>query len=309
MSKTGIQWTDHSINPIRASKLNIAGSGYEIESESRGHYCEKISPGCANCYASTLQRRFNMPAFGSAKNRGNVNVGLDEKKLAEVLRRRKPTKYFWCDMTDMFGEWVPDEWIDKCFATMALTPQHTHQVLTKRPGRMAGYFADLNTRSWMVRASGHILGDGVRDDVNYALPLPNVWLGTSVEDMERTSRIDHLLKCPAAVRFISAEPLLERTDFAFRNWVDDKHRIDWVIVGGESGHGARPCDVSWIRLIVEDCKIAGVSCFVKQLGANAVTQFDDNHSTVTGQIHLNDKKGGDPEDWPEDLRVREFPTE
>src|SRR5437868_3326416 len=105
MGKTTISWTDHSINPIRArSKATNAV----------GHYCEMTSPGCANCYSSNFQKRFNMPAFTAGTRRGDIEPFLDQSKLQEVLRRKKPTKYFWCDMTDLFGEWVPDEWIDRC---------------------------------------------------------------------------------------------------------------------------------------------------------------------------------------------------
>src|SRR5262245_53283923 len=129
MAETSIEWTDHSINPIRARTA-----------DGVGHYCQKVSPGCANCYASRLQPRFGMPEFkGTGDPPGDRERFLDESKLAEVLRRKKPTRYFWCDMTDLFGAWVPDEWIDECFSVMGATPQHTHQVLTKRPERMLAY--------------------------------------------------------------------------------------------------------------------------------------------------------------------------
>src|SRR5262245_40444774 len=138
MPKTSIQWTDFSTNPIRYGK---------------GHYCQKISPGCAHCYASRLQPRFGNPEFGGAGGRAPIALTngvtnhdllwLDPQALAAVLRRRKPTRYFWCDMSDLFGAWVPDEFIDRCFAVMALTRRHTHQILTKRPERMAAYLHQL----------------------------------------------------------------------------------------------------------------------------------------------------------------------
>lgn len=155
MAETSIQWTDHSINPIRARlKTDLSVSG---------HYCEKLSAGCANCYASNLQKRFGMPAFLGTSGRGLdvVKPFLDEFKLVEVLRRQKPTKYFWCDMTDMFGSWVPDEWIDLCFATMALTPQHTHQVLTKRADRLTEQV--MTAAESVLKTLHHMIGLSVYD--------------------------------------------------------------------------------------------------------------------------------------------------
>jgi protein gp37 len=145
-------------------------------------------------------------------------------------------------------------------------------------------------------------------------PLPNVWLGVSVEDQRRKARIDVLRQIPAAVRFLSVEPLLEDIGTL------DLSGIHWVIVGGESGPGARPCDLAWLRSVVAQCR-AGVPCFVKQLGARPVCNraivleegesVDDivpQHSFATGKAPLRDKKGGDPAEWPDDLRVREFPA-
>jgi protein gp37 len=282
MAATTIAWTDHSINPIRFGV---------------GHFCQKLSPGCANCYASDLQRRFGTPEFKGTGGplpmavneqgpRGQ-SLWLDESKLREVLRRKKPTKYFWCDMTDLFGSWVPDEWIDACFRAMAETPQHIHQVLTKRAKRMRDYCS----RRW-----------GTFDGKLYPPPR-NVWLGVSVEDQQRADeRIPRLCNTPAAVRFLSVEPLLGPVELRFL------HLIQWVIVGGESGHGARPCNVAWVRSIVRQCKAAGVSCFVKQLGSRRFDSFY-RAGVADQRVTLRDRKGGDPEEWPEDLRVRDFPEE
>lgn len=352
---TSIEWCDHSVNPIRAKHR---------PTNKLGHYCEKISSGCANCYASTLQSRFQMPTFGGVRKDGvpkDIEVYLSDAALESVLRRRKPTKFFWCDMTDMFGPWVPFEWIDKCFAVMALTPQHTHQVLTKRPERMAAYFDRLRTMTngaafcriaeviqslpmeWRKQRNGML-----RETAN-EWPIPGVWLGTSCENQQAADeRIPHLLKCPAHVRFISAEPLLGPIDFSkivngaeqyqplhgnrmnvFSDREPQHHpRIHWVIAGGESGKGARPCNVAWIRSIVEQCKVAGVACFAKQLGANfGWEQSPPPTITYPGgvkkptppppgcnwetpgwhRLKLRDPKGGDMAEWPEDLRVREFP--
>lgn len=296
MAETSIEWTDHSINPIRAR-----------QGDSVGHYCEKISDGCTNCYASRMQKRFTMPSFGSGQKRGEVECFLDESKLQEVLRRKKPTRYFWCDMTDLFGEWVPDEWIDKCFAAMALTPQHTHQVLTKRPSRALGWFQSGKTlecgfgeppetfdRKGLVgiNCNGflHRGPNGRRIDNAYPTgsavssgrmwPIPNVWLGTSVENQEQADkRIPELLRVPAAVRFLSMEPLLGPVDLKGcmqplgYGWVENHctgpeggSAIDWVIVGGESGPHARPMHPQWARDIRDQCEAAGVPYFFKQWG-------------------------------------------
>src|SRR5688572_12765248 len=135
MTVTSIEWTDRSVNPIRARNKDTGAIG---------HFCEKVSPGCAHCYAASWNLRVRPSGkylIGTGldfvpANRENVEIFLDDSKLREVLRQKAPTKYFWCDMTDLFGEWVPVEYIDRCFAVMALTPHHTHQVLTKRADRM-----------------------------------------------------------------------------------------------------------------------------------------------------------------------------
>ncbi len=295
MGKTSIQWTDRSVNPLRVG---------------RGHYCQKISPGCANCYASRFQPRVGNPVFGGTSSPlpvidpGHEQFWLDEDKLDEVRRRKVPTKWFWCDMTDMFGSWVPDEWIDRCFQAMVATPHHTHQVLTKRPERMLEYVRNR----W-----------GAFDGTGYHR-MPNIWLGVSVEDQQRAEeRIPLLLKVPAAVRFLSVEPLLE--DLGTLNLIG----ISWVIVGGESGSGSRPCASQWVRRVVEQCMAAEVPCFVKQLGANV--EWDGFQGGYMGgpsncwpkgtktvnegrsfRVWLTDRKGGEPSEWPEDLRVRQFPA-
>lgn len=282
MSKTSIEWTDHSVNPIRAR-----------DDGAVGHYCEKISPGCANCYASAMQKRFWMPGFGSAKNRGSVEVFLDESKLHEVLRRRKPTKYFWCDMTDMFGEWVPFAWIDRCFAVMALTPHHTHQVLTKRPERMAEYWSSVSVRIDSVLAA--------------AVKLTGVWLGTSCEDQQRADERREPMRKLADqgwLTFVSYEPALENVCW------DGWEFLSWLIVGGESGSRARPFDLAWARNAIHWCEASDTACFVKQLGARPYmpgSGGERDPATVKTWLSLVDKKGGDPAEWPEDLRVRQMP--
>lgn len=320
MGVTSIEWTDRSVNPIRARHKTTGAVG---------HYCELVSPGCAHCYSSTLQKRFNMPPF-SKKHSDDAEPFMDESKLRDVLSRKKPTKFFWEDMSDLFGAWVKDEWIDQCFATMAFTHQHTHQVLTKRPERMRDYVKAISRNYDRLEAGARTLGRTLRfEDLPLVpWPIPSIWLGVSVEDRKHgLPRIDVLRTIPARVRFLSIEPLLE--DLGEINLAG----IGWVIVGGESGHGARFCRPEWIRSIRDQCRAAGVACFIKQLGANIVTRndmvedtfsdgecgwpdvevehqingFREDYQGADCRVRLHDKKGGDWSEWPEDIRIREFP--
>lgn len=316
MGATEIGWTDFSTNPWRARRAGSTATkgGY---ASGVGHYCEKISAGCKNCYSSALQPKFGLPVFQEQRG-GAVESFFDASKLDEVLRRRKPTKIFWCDMTDMFGSWVPFEWIAACFGVMAATPHHTHQVLTKRPARALAFFGWLDERaaaagsfrvaicaaqaSQMMNRPADFMPDLVSEWPSW--PLPSVHIGVSVEDQQRADeRIPLLLKCPAAVRWISAEPLLSEVDLdmgrcethdrdfveigdlgeycsecgaegasgelSYGHWLDacadiDQPGINWVVVGGESGAGHRPVDPAWVDSIVAQCTTAGVPVFVKQ---------------------------------------------
>jgi len=465
--------------------------------------CSRISAGCQHCYAEVMTKR--LEAMGQPKYAGLLNkqgrfngvTRFDEEALLIPLRRKKPTTYFVNSMSDLFHESIPDEWIDKVFAVMALSPQHIFQVLTKRADRMERYVCTL--RSYDGPLSDFWLGDALEADCGKTFPalkhtridkpLPNVWLGVSAENQEEANaRIPHLLDTPAAVRFVSAEPLLGPVDIRrfFRydpiyekqakrdvclsgreergyrdsirrndleaaqaglgpveiggdqspmqacasgarqrgilpnqgdagretsdgagaptgmasfprtdprgdnaepqerhqegqspvqlgacdlqrtanscdssaedrpclrpTWSEEQHvkadhgssganpaekigrgttevdscglwgdvpshikdcqrasEINLVIVGGESGPGARPCNVEWIRSIVGQCKAADVPVFVKQLGSNIVTQHPMDRDALL-KIRLANRKGGDPAEWPEDLRVREMPS-
>jgi len=292
MGKTSIEWTDHSINPLRARLRGLDGDLQPIVNV--GHYCEKTSPGCKNCYSSKFQPRFGMPTF-QEQRRLDVEHWIDRSKLVDVMKRRKPTKWFWCDMTDLFGEWVPIESIALCFAAMAASPQHTHQVLTKRSKRMRDVVRELYTNDGekIREAAESLAGDmsacHLGEDA-WKWPLSSVWLGVSVEDEPRRRRIIDLLETPAAVRFVSAEPLLESLqldvinldDFSSLNLLtgevsysgrggapghsSQRYRqgIDWLITGSESGNGARPMDEEWVRYLRDQCTAAGVSFFYKQ---------------------------------------------
>lgn len=307
---TTIEWTEHTWNPIVG--------------------CSIVSPGCTNCYAMRQAARIermnpSLAHYAGLTKTVNGNavwtgrLALAPKRtLLEPLRRKKPTTYFVNSMSDLFHEDVPDEWIDRVFAVMALCPQHTFQVLTKRSARMRDYIGSSlsNVRRIAIDVRRELLGLP-RPGAAAAWPLPNVWLGVSCEDQRRAvERIPDLLATPAAVRFVSAEPLLGPIDF--RRWTHGWHptnyvearrddsrlgTIDWIIVGGESGEGARPMYSEWVRSIVQQCGEASVSVFVKQLGAN----FRDG--APEGWVHgdLRHGKGGDMAEWPPNLRVRMMP--
>lgn len=285
MSTSSIEWTEHTWNPVTG--------------------CSKVSPGCAHCYAETVALRFwptqyrgipivdpNKPARvnggpNSTRRREFTDVMTHADRLDQPLRRKKPTTYFVNSMSDLFHEDVPDEFIGKVFDRMAQARRHTFQVLTKRAERMLALLPTFAARHTAADGSGW--------------PLPNVWLGVSVENQRfADERIPLLLQTPAAVRFISAEPLLG----PIRHLGQSVPGLDWCIVGGESGPGARPFDLAWARSIVQQCKAAGVACFVKQLGSNPENAGDGGLVQVT----IRDRKGGDIHEFPRDLRVREFPA-
>ena len=200
----------------------------------------------------------------------------------------------------------PDEWVDRIFAAMALCPQHTFQVLTKRAKRMRNYLMQF-TRCGMLPARIIDAADTFlpRHDIRSiswtfpAWPLANVWLGVSVDDRARLPRIDELRATPAALRFLSLEPLLEDLGPL------DLRGIDWVVVGGESGPGARPFDLKWACSIITQYQRAGVPVFMKQLGRKPVLGQPGDDGW--GRLIVKDRKGGDRAEWPPALRVREYP--
>lgn len=271
--------------------------------------CTKLSPaspGCERCYAATFAERFRGTP-GHYFERG-FDVQLRPDKLDQPLRWRKPRKIFVNSMSDLFHDAVPDEYIAKVFAIMLLAQRHTFQVLTKRHGRMRTL---LNSHAFWTRvlyeAVDPELPPGDRDGLQLSLHyLPNVWLGVSTENQQWADiRIPSLLETPAAVRFISAEPLLGPIDLdiprcqngcdepyfdesthtwrcvdcvndggsgelAYGWWLDpcpeNDNGVNWVIVGGESGPGARPMHPDWVRSIRDQCTDAGVPFLFKQHG-------------------------------------------
>jgi len=296
-SSTSIEWTEETWNPVRG--------------------CGVVSPGCTNCYAMKQAHRFSgkgkaYEGLTKMSKGGPVwtgKVALHRELLDWPLRRKKPLRIFVNSMSDLFHEDVSWEFIDAVFGVMAVTERHTYQILTKRPKRMLEYLRRqkldplLGFPERIAQRAAEFIGHG-HDNCGPGWPLSNVWLGVSVEDQERADeRIPLLLQTPAAVRWISAEPLLGPLNlrlFLTKKLLHPEQvpPLDWVVVGGESGPGARACSLDWIRSLMEQCRTAGVPIFVKQLGA---------HGTFA-QRRLKNRKGGDPLEWPEDLRVREYPA-
>jgi protein gp37 len=348
-TQSTIEWTDTTWNPVRG--------------------CSIVSPGCVNCYAMKQAHRFNGPGkpyegltkLTKAGPQWTGAVRTIDRVLLEPLSWRRPRRVFVNSMSDLFHEDVPDAFIDRVFAVMALAQWHTFQVLTKRADRMRQYMNGLTferVRHWMNRSpdgdeltqqtpAGGFVPNGKENlttmarrtkDYVYRLepqgmplridgpPFRNVWLGVSVEDQKHADeRIPQLAMTPAAVRFVSYEPALGPVDFTQVQtdtgvinalWSYTRRdaapspwsRLDWIIVGGESGPGARPFDLAWARSIVQQCKAAGVACFVKQVGSRPDGWWTNELGPRLNRHGIKHRKGGDPSEWPEDLRVREFPA-
>lgn len=259
MGDTHIAWTNKTWNPITG--------------------CTKVSQGCKNCYAERIANRMWAAQYApnaDGTTRRFTDVRLHPDRLEMPLHWRKPAMVFVNSMSDLFHEDVPDVFIGEVFAVMLRAPRHTFQILTKRPERMVAWFRDYYANQ---------------------MPSRNVWLGVSVEDQAAADkRIPLLLKTPAAIRFLSCEPLLGPVDLNKREWLCKTWRkgltigtyLDWVIIGGESGPHHRPMSTAWAESILFQCQGAGVACFVKQMGGT--------------------HPGTEMEDLPPALRVREFPT-
>jgi protein gp37 len=261
--------------------------------------CSKISPGCTNCYAiDQAYRNWEMARALPEENRGRLayydgltKIAHDKKRqwtgkvvfvpeaLEIPLKRKKPQIYFVNSMSDLFHERVKNEWIDEIFKVMEQTPQHTYQILTKRPDRMLDYI--LSTYQTYQGVS---------------TPVRNIWLGSSIEHQDcLDDRIPALTKLNKRgwTTFYSCEPLLESVDLHI-----PEYPVSWVIAGGESGHGARPCHYEWLLNVVEQCQVTNTPVFVKQLGSNYWQE---------GTRIKVAKKGGDFESLPSKLQIRQFP--
>ena len=274
MADTSIEWTTKVWNPTTG--------------------CDRISPGCDHCYALTMARR--LKAMGQVKYQQDgdprtsgpgFGLSIHPDTLTVPLRWRQPERVFVNSMSDLFHARVPVPFLARVFAVMARTPQHTYQVLTKRPERMRAIAGAGSGR-------GRLLIDAASQADAELLaqrwPLPNVHLGTSIELDSYARRADDLRATAAAVRFLSLEPLLGPLPSLRLDG------ISWCILGGESGPGARPLDLGWVRDLVARCRDAGTAVFCKQLGS----VWAREHGSGGG-------KGGDWETWPADLRVREYP--
>ncbi|MFF3442117.1 DUF5131 family protein [Streptosporangium sp. NPDC002721] len=264
---SAIEWTNATWNPVTG--------------------CTKVSRGCDNCYAETFAERWRgVP--GHHFERG-FDVQLRPERLEQPLKWKRPRRIFVNSMSDLFHDQVPDSYIAQVFATMARVPQHTFQVLTKRHGRMRSLLSNMLRLIDAADAAGDEKTGWTLYEAPW--PLPNLWLGVSVEDQQRADlRIPALLKTPAAVHWISAEPLLGSIDLGV--WLDNEcgecqgsgskgydewqcpncagsgrvTGLDWVVAGGESGPRARPMHPHWPRALRDQCTAAGVPFFFKQWG-------------------------------------------
>lgn len=300
--KSKIEWTDATWNPIRG--------------------CSRISEGCRHCYAEGIAARFSGPGLpyeglakrvnGEARWTGKLQLVIDN--LHEPLHWRRPRRVFVNSMSDLFHENVPFAWVDQIFAVMALARQHSFQVLTKRADRMRAYFSDTRARQAAICRAAKAI-DGMRFDHESDIggchwwPIKNIWLGASVEDQAAAdARIPDLLATPAAVRFLSCEPLLGPVDITairrtraegFMRPLDGRfNRIDWVICGGESGSGAvRPMHPDWARSLRDQCAAAGVPFFFKQWGewlpgdhafdGDGLVAREVKHQAIEGQAPMS----------------------
>ena len=327
MGVSTIEWTDYTFNPWIG--------------------CQRVSPGCEHCYAEAYDKRWGGERWGPKAERTRTAPANWKKPLSWNARAQllgRSARVFCASLADVFEDrFELRHWRLELFDLIRRTPALDWLLLTKRPenfGRLVGESIDAmptnpdvgaDTTDWLQRWQD---GD----------PPANVWLGTTVEDQERaTERIPHLLAAPARVRFLSCEPLLEPVNLFLGNCLcrgsdpwQHKHYpepphscarcskcnafvgIDWVIVGGESGGKARPFALDWAKSIIDQCRAAGVAPFVKQMGTRpvVVTGATGNFRTHEGRrqleltgtlVELRDRHGGDPVEWPEDLRVREFP--
>jgi protein gp37 len=279
-----IEWTDATWNPITG--------------------CTKVSAGCDHCYAERVTERFHGP--GSF-----AEVVLHPDRLDMPLRWRRPRRVFVNSMSDLFHDDVPEGFIGAVFEIMARAERHTFQILTKRHARMRAMLNRWATEGTVVdggylRAPHRPLGD-IRWTAPLWTPPANVWLGVSVEDQHWADiRIPALLDTPAAIRGLSCEPLLGPIDLRGAlgfSYTDDGTgeripvpSVDWVIVGGESGPGARPMHPDWARSIRDQCVQAGVPFFMKQTGAVLAREWG-----------LTSRAGSDPSEWPEPF-PQEYPT-
>lgn len=276
--KTGIEWTDATWNPVTG--------------------CTEVSPGCDHCYAKTFAERWRGTPGHHFEH--GFDVVLRPERLDQPLRWQKPRRIFVNSMSDLFHDEIPNDFIAQVFAVMAMAGQHTFQLLTKRHGRMRSL---LNDEDFQVRVGQmrYRLGDdGDFEDGSWGWPLPNVWLGVSVENQRWADiRIPALLDTPAAVRFLSCEPLLGPVDLTTTlGFAHTAHGlayvegVDWVIVGGESGRGARPMHPDWPRSLRDQCQTADIAFHFKQWGEWAPAGYENGtHLLQTDGRYITRESG------------------
>ncbi len=323
MNKTSIEWTHRpgfvgmTWNPIRARRKDNGKVGWA---------CTHASTGCLHCYAESINKRWGTGLPFNVPSLDQVEFFLDEKTLQEPVRQKAPATIFVGDMFDLFHEAMSTSFILQIFGIMAATPRHTYQLLTKRADRMLYHVGDQSDGGFACEVNSEWYSWGKLAGVlnPWSWPLPNVWLGVSVENQKYADeRIPLLERTPAAVRFLSVEPQLEEI------WIEPElmgqtscGRPNWVICGGESGPGARPFNLAWAESLLKQCQSAGVPFFMKQCGSKPFLKYQTPAMEKNGPgyhvevsaihyertLHFKDRKGGDPEEWPESLRVRQFPS-
>lgn len=308
MHRTNIEWTDLAANPLQ----------YRDKGGKVVWACVKHSTGCAHCYAEALAQRYNRGGPFTTATVRDLTPFLAEEELYHILTAQKiggapvaGKRCFLGDMTDVFGEWVSDELLDRLFAALAMRRDVTFQVLTKRADRMAAYFSTPDRKKRIAAQvmplsemlarqreshTARLKLDAFSEAFAGWGPIRNLWLGVSVENQSAADeRIPQLLNTPAAVRFLSCEPLLSAVDLSW--WFNEAvlnpddptvQKLHWAIVGCESGPGRRATRAEWAESLAEQCRAAGVACFVKQ-------------------IEVGGKVCGDANQFPQQLRVREYP--
>lgn len=304
MGQTTIEWATYSWNPWEG--------------------CTKVSPGCAHCYAEARNQRFSGGAnWGKGAPRRRTKQWDVPLRWNREANTGSPDWPALCrprvfpSLCDWLDEEVPIEWLADFLKLIHDTPHLDWLLLTKRPENWRDRLLAVEVL-W-----AKFPGSATRENFNFvddwlkARPPHNIWAGVSVEDQARAEeRIPRLLAIPAAVRWLSVEPLLGPVDLRLQiadcrlpgksEIRNPKSEIDWVVVGGESGPKARPCNVDWVRSVLQQCQAAGVPCFVKQLGSRP--DYGTAYDKPGGyQWPIHHPKGGEPSEWPEELRVRQFP--
>ncbi len=300
-NQSSIEWTDLTSNPIHLVRE---------DGSHGGHWCRKISEGCTNCYAEALNqnRRYRFSSLKKYEGLSPVNLILDTEVMKQWITMKTPKRIFVSSMTDVFGQWISDEWLDEIFAYMVLS-KSTFLVLTKRAKRMQRYFRNPDRGIRIDYRAGQIMRTrGVLDwhkSTPISCPLPNVWLGVTVEDqVTATGRIHCLLDTPATGRFLSCEPLLEEVDLRLGLYARNP---DWVIVGGESGNKARTTKIDHLLSVVLQCRLENVPVFTKQLGSHALATLPQPSDYGYREFQTSDRKGGIFEEFPPALQFRQFP--